>query len=41
MSILSELKKEKEFLVCADSDGCVMDVMDAAFNINTRENLSI
>ena len=29
MSILSELKKEKEFLVCADSDGCVMDVMDA------------
>lgn len=29
MSILSDLKKEKEFLVCADSDGCVMDVMDA------------
>lgn len=29
MSILSELSKEKEFLVCADSDGCVMDVMDA------------
>lgn len=29
MSILTELKKKNEFLVCADSDGCVMDVMDA------------
>lgn len=29
MSILSELMKKKDFLVCADSDGCVMDVMDA------------
>lgn len=29
MNILHELKKENQFLVCADSDGCVMDVMDA------------
>ena len=29
MSRLSEFKKSHDFLVCADSDGCVMDVMDA------------
>lgn len=29
MSILAELTKKKDFLICADSDGCVMDVMDA------------
>lgn len=48
MNILSSLEKRKEFLICADSDGCVMDVMDAkhekcfapcfieSFNLNQR-----
>lgn len=28
MQNLSEFKKQKEFLVCVDSDGCAMDTMD-------------
>ena len=28
MSILSEYKRKKDFLVCVDSDGCAMDTMD-------------
>lgn len=28
MSILSEYKRKKDYLVCVDSDGCAMDTMD-------------
>ncbi len=29
MKTLSDYKKQKEWLVCVDSDGCAMDTMDS------------